>query len=326
MKRFFTIIGSAAILISLPIVAAAYSDITEDHQNYVAITWLSEQQILQGYEDGTFKPEQLVNRAESLKVIFVGRNIEIPEDAQGLNFSDVDNSAWYAPYISIAKELGIVEGNPDGTFAPDRDVIRAEFVKILLLSNEFKKEKWQGMEIFADVPKTEWYSPFMNYAGQSGLITKDSLNKLYPGRALTRGEVAEILYIMAVIRMAQDTQMLITQAEAQMSQIDIYIGKNDPITAKRASELAVDMTQQAYANLPDDLTVVGSAKLARAYDFVVSAFISAIEKDYSSSADWANQAISKADEAIQVDPQTEPTATHIKNRANEILTQLTTTP
>lgn len=322
MKRITNYLVSALIVLVSPTITVAYFDVTEDHQNFIAIQYLSEQNVFQGYADGSYKPNQPVNKVEALKVILKNSEIKISDSVGELGFSDTDQQAWYAPYISVAKEINIVNGNPDGTFTPDRDVIRAEFVKMLLIANEFVKEKWENMQIFEDVPKDEWYAPYMNYSGQSGLIVEDRDNKLYPGQSLTRGEVAEILYIMTVIRNAKETQFLIDQAEAQLGQIDIYINNNDPDAAKRAAELAVDMTQQAYSNLPEDKVVLGAAKLARAYDFVVNAYISAIAQNYTAAADWANQSISKATEAWEVNNDLQESAHHIKDRANEVLRQI----
>lgn len=303
-------------------VLADFSDVPNTNDNYLSVTYLNEQNIVKGYEDGTFKPDQPVNRAEALKIILEGNKIEVPESVEETGFSDVTATEWYARYIEKAKGLGIVSGNPDGTFAPARDVSRAEFLKMLLNTNGFKTEKWEGTQIFADVPQDAWFTPFMNYAGQSGIISKDINGNLNPGEALTRGEVAEILYLLTVILKKNDSQFLISQAEAQMSQIDVYVGASNPNAAKRASELSVDMTQQAYKNMPEDNTVIGAAKLARAYDFVVNAYIDGLQKKYTESKDWADQAIAKATEAWEVDNENQEIAKHIKDRANEIIAQI----
>ena len=93
-------------------------------------------------------------------------------------------------------------------------------------------------------------------------------------------------------------------------------------SAKRASELAVDLTQQAYKNMPENNVVVGAAKLARAYDMLVDSFILGIQKKNVEAADMANQAIAKATEAWNANNATQPIAKHIKDRAREILAQV----
>ncbi len=299
-----------------------FSDVPQTHPNYVAINYLKSQGILGGYPDGTFKPDALVNRAEALKILLIGNKVEIPSAVSQVSFSDYKVADWFAKYVEQAKTLGIVNGNPDGTFAPARNVVRAEFMKMLLILNTFKADKWAGQSIFADVPKDAWFAPYMNYAGQSGLITKDEKNMLYPAKALTRGDVAEIMYLMIVIRSDKNTQFLIDQTEAQMGQIEVYIAAKNVVAAKRASELAVDFSQQAYTNMPTDTVVLSAAKLAKAYDYLMNAFITAVQKDYVNAKNWAEMAIAKATEAWEVNHDIQPIAKHIKDRANEILNQI----
>lgn len=303
--------------------AKTFSDVPISHPNRVAISYLSDQGIINGYDDGTFKPGQLVNRAEALKIILEGVKAEIPATIIATDFSDVAPSDWFAKYVAAGKKLGIISGNPDGTYAPGRSVAKAEFLKILLNAHGFNPTKWQDKKIFNDVAADAWFTPFMNYAGQAGLITPDANNNLEPSKPLTRAEVAEIYYLMTVIKKGGDSQFLLNQAEAEMAQIEIYITAKDPISAKRSAELAVDMTQQAYKNLPDNKVVLGAAKLARAYDFLVNSYILALKKDRTGATDWANQAITKATEAWESNNDLQPICRHIKDRASEVIAQVT---
>jgi len=327
MKRISILISifliSLALAISLNSVAmAAFSDVPQTHTNFVAVTYLNTSGIISGYEDGTFKPDQLINRAEALKIILEGSDTELAETVESSEFSDVDVADWFAKYVMGAKAIGIVGGNPDGTFAPGRNVNRAEFVKMILETNSFKKDKWEGVKMFPDIEEDAWFTAYMNYAGQAGLVEQDSNGNINPGEEIDRGEVAEIMYIMKIILNGANTQFLITQAENQMAQIDIFISENQPLAAKRAAELSVDMTQQAYKNLPEDVVVLGAAKLARAYDFLVNAYIAGIQQEYTEAQDWADKAISKATEAWEVNSDVQALARHIKERANEIVSQI----
>ena len=320
--KFISGLVAAIALLQLTPAFAAFSDVPQAHPNYLAIKYLNDSGVVKGYEDNTFRPAQKVNRAEALKIILLGLGIEVPATASTTSFSDVKTNDWFASYVMKAKELSIVNGNPDGTFAPGRTVSRAEYIKMLLMSNGFKVENWQDKELFNDVKKTDWFAPYMNYAGSAGLITKDDKNNLYPGQELGRGEVAEIFYLLIIIRQGGDTQFLLNQAELQMAQIEAYIAGNQPLLAKRAAELSVDMTQQAMKNMPDNNVVIGAAKLARAYDFLMNAFITGIQKDYVAAKSWAEQAIAKATEAWEANNDIQPIAKHIKDRANEIISQI----
>jgi hypothetical protein len=292
------------------------------HSNYVAIKHLSTTGVIKGYADGTFKPDKIVNRAEALKIILEGAGVSMAEAGTEAPFTDVPADQWFAPYVSQAKKLQIVSGNPDGSFAPSSTVQRAAFLKMLLETNKFKKEKWANQQFYNDIGQNEWYNPYMNYAGKSGLLLADQKNNLYPNTELTRSEVAEIMYLMQVILNGRDTQFLLTQAELQMAQIETYIGgKNIPL-AKRASELAYDLTQQALKNMPDNNIVLGAAKLGKAYQLLVDAFIAGIQKNNAQAKALAEEAKVKATEGWEANNDIQAIAKHIKVRADEILAQL----
>jgi hypothetical protein len=328
MKKFIailiTILSFSQTAFAVAQGTTAFTDLPREHVNYVAINYLATEGIVKGYADGTFKPDNNVNRAEALKIILAGNKIEIPLAVETVSFTDMTVSDWFAPYVETAKLKGIVSGNPDGTFTAGRNVARADYLKMLLSVNGFKTENWTGEQLFTDVASDAWYAPYLNYAGQAGLILPDANNNLFPAKELTRGEVAEIFYLLAVIRNGSDTQFLLNQSEAEMAQVEIFVAANNPVNAKRAAELAVDMTQQAYKNMPDNNIVLGAAKLARAYDYLVNSYINALQKNNQAATDWANQAIAKATEAWEANNDLQALARHVKDRANEILNQLQT--
>jgi len=301
-----------------------FSDVLRTHNNYVAITYLNETGVISGYQDGTFKPDNPINRAEVLKIILKGSGVDSPSDFGEVTFPDFKKEDWFAPFVMKASALGIVKGNDaDGTFAPGRQVNKAEFLKMLLMANNIKTEALQVTEdVSTDVAKDAWFAPYMNYAFQVGIISKNDKGFLEPSKPLTRGEVAEMLYLLLLIKNSKDTQFLLHRAEAELAQIEVYIAANKVINAKHSSELAVDLTQQAYKNMPDNNVVLGAAKLAKAYDWLVDSFILGIQKDYTNAAIKANEAIDKATEAWEVNNATQPIAKHIKDRAREILTQV----
>lgn len=89
--------------------------------------------IVEGYEDGTFRPDAPVNRAEALKILLRATELEPLEEPFGQQeFSDVPEDAWFAPYVQRLVEYAIVEGYEDGTFRPEQHITRAEAAKILL--------------------------------------------------------------------------------------------------------------------------------------------------------------------------------------------------
>lgn len=170
-----------------------FTDVKPSHKLCVAIGFVQEKGIFSGYSDGTFKPQQKINRAELLKVIFTTFQKE-PADSSALTFKDVDNKAWYAPYIAVAKSLGIVAGYPDGTFKPEQTVSKIEAYKILLKAAEVPLKDEIAAPPYSDTPiseSTNWYLPYAFYALEMSLETGENF---YPNKEMTRGQVAELIY------------------------------------------------------------------------------------------------------------------------------------
>ncbi|MBD3360836.1 hypothetical protein GF366_03475 [Candidatus Peregrinibacteria bacterium] len=308
----------------LQVASADFTDVPLDYKYYSAITFLRQNGIINGYPDGTFKPENTINRAEVLKVVLEGSSIESPEDFGLSTFPDVPSNAWFARFVMKGKDLGIVSGNAeDNTFAPTRNVNKAEFIKMLLEANKIKQEALEATSKMApDVPDDAWFAPYVNYAAMVGVISPDENGNLNPGKILTRAEVANMIYLLTLIKGKYNTQLLLDIAEQEMIQIDQFIAANKISEAKTASDLAVDLTWQAYQNNPDDKVVVGAAKLAKAYNWLVESFIFAVQGDNAQAEEWANKAIDKAGEAWEVNNDTQIIARHIKDIARDILAQV----
>lgn len=100
-----------------------------DHWAKENIESMVAKNIINGYEDGTFRPEEKITRAEFVKMIVNALNAELVEYDN--EFSDVKASDWHADYIATANELGLINGYTDGTFRPNATIKRAEMASIL---------------------------------------------------------------------------------------------------------------------------------------------------------------------------------------------------
>lgn len=79
-------------------------------------------------------------------------------------FSDVKNGHWYAEYIQTAFETGIINGKPDGTFAPNDEVSSAEVIKMAVLINYYYNGLGDEKSKFTPSNGEKWYDPYMAYA------------------------------------------------------------------------------------------------------------------------------------------------------------------
>ena len=201
----FTIMPFARAQETAPEETAVYTDIDIGHPEYVAIKYLSEKGIIHGYSDGTFKPNNLINRAEALKIILEGNKLindqYIEENSIGginfadnpLTFTDVYKSTWYYPYIKKAVERGIVNGYPDGTFKPSNTINRAESFKIIMESDGITLPEVTE-DPFADVKKDQWFAKYILEAKIREIIYVTMQNTVNPDREMTRARFAELMY------------------------------------------------------------------------------------------------------------------------------------
>ena len=177
MKKLFI---SLALLTLTAASVAAFSDVYNTPYEE-AIETLKSEGIVQGYADGTFRPEAAINRAEFTKVLIEAR---YPGEAEGSHcFSDV-STQWYAAPICFAEELSIVSGHPDGRFKPGDTINLAEALKIILETYE--------VDVCTDCAGL-WYQPYLEAAEERGLL--DGLTKA-PSHPLTRGEMAQLIYAL----------------------------------------------------------------------------------------------------------------------------------
>ncbi|MBT4936282.1 S-layer homology domain-containing protein, partial [Candidatus Peregrinibacteria bacterium] len=86
--------------------------------------------IVKGYSDGSFKPANVVNRAEALKMILEAAGATEYNGTH--SFTDVAADAWFEKYVALAVTKGIVKGRSSTSFAPGDPVTRAEIAKMVV--------------------------------------------------------------------------------------------------------------------------------------------------------------------------------------------------
>lgn len=135
-----------------------YSDVNKDDWYASAITIMTELNIVKGYEDGSFKPNAPITRAE-----FATMASQFDKLSGGsLNFTDVNTSHWAYPYIASAYNKGWISGYPDGSFRPEKSISREEVVSITnrMLDRkcdlDFVEKNKSILIMFKDNPESSW--------------------------------------------------------------------------------------------------------------------------------------------------------------------------
>lgn len=216
----------------------SFSDVSTDHPYYQAIIYLKDQGIIQGYPDGTFRPDQGINRADFLKMLLMPRVMASGRIAELKNcFPDVQTE-WFAPYVCLAKEEAIINGYADGYFRPNDQLSFAEAAKIVVTS--------QNLEVNNALYNESWFHKYVIALEQKAAIPPSitSFNQ-----RINRGELSEILWRIKTKQTGLLSQTYAGLAGAIFAQENPYL--RTPINlldaeVKKKREAFVAYFQQRY--------------------------------------------------------------------------------
>ena len=149
-----------------------------------------------GYEDGTFRPDNNMSRAEAAaifaRLISEQKGEKISSKS---SFNDVSKNEWYSDYIGYLSKYGIIKGYSDNTFRPDDNVTRAEFVAMTVrfdaLFNEVKKDGYTVK--YTDVATNYWAYSDVAYAKHAGWLNGYADGTFKGDNAITRAEVVTVV-------------------------------------------------------------------------------------------------------------------------------------
>lgn len=185
----------------------SFTDIPRSHPYQSAIAWGKANSILKGYPDGSFGPEKTIARAELLKIIVEAMGVDTASYTDATGFADVDESAWYAPYVRYAKAVGIIQGYEDNTFRPGNSVNAAEAMKMI----------YKTLQVDTDDTGGEWYERFFTHARNRSVLFS---NDVEPGKNITRKDVMWIVWKLRT--MNSDA----TQSSSSAAAVDEQKDKN----------------------------------------------------------------------------------------------------
>lgn len=156
---------------------------TSGHKYEDAILFVQSRGVVEGYADGSYKPDALVNRAEFVKILIEAANVNTALLCRIASFPDVPGDTWYFSYVQAARCASIIGGYPDGTFKPASNVNFAEAAKIV--SNVF------NLPIDESGISSVWWQPFVNALDRVNAVPAP---RPHAEDLLTRGQMAEIIY------------------------------------------------------------------------------------------------------------------------------------
>ena len=169
-----------------------FEDVLEGDWFYEDVTYVWEQGLMQGVSDSQFGPALTANRAMVVTLLYRLDGMEAEYEQS--SFVDVEPGSWYHVPVEWALENGITAGVSETEFAPDRNVIREQFVTFLhryagspeptVIPEELAD--WGEISAYAQLP--------MAWAVETGLLTGYEDGTIRPLRELNRAELAVLMH------------------------------------------------------------------------------------------------------------------------------------
>jgi len=166
-------------------------DISKDMKTYTGIMSLYNQEIINGYENGFFKPYGELSRVELLKVILKKYKIFIEKNLS-VSYSDVSKENWYYDYVATATKRGIIDGYNDNTFRPDSKVSKVEALKMLFQTIDIDTTTDKYIT-FKDVEYDDWFNSYIVYAYDNQLMDFHSMTFGVDNK-ISRQDFCELLF------------------------------------------------------------------------------------------------------------------------------------
>ena len=196
MKKILSLVLSLVIAtaaFSLPVFAADFSDVKADKYYYDSVMQCADKGYVRGYEDGTFRPNGNITRAEF--AVIMNKVLGLQEAANN-TFRDVKAGKWYtAPVLNCVK-AGVISGYGNGYFGINDPVTREQAA--VILAKAFSIEGSTGNTPFSDDANiSPWAKSSVKGMYDAGYIAgmkSDSGARYFAPRTnLTRGQICVLL-------------------------------------------------------------------------------------------------------------------------------------
>jgi hypothetical protein len=173
-----------------------FSDI-ENHWAKDCIVTLGERSLVKGYNDGKFRPESPLTRAEFASLM-VGAFGNSPEVQKAVAFKDVPKNHWAWQFIQTVSKKRFFSGYPDGTFRPEQPILRVDAITVIASALNLptpKSPEATLKDAFDDAAKIPNYAKnVMAAATQRAIVVNyPNVRNLRPNQNASRGEVAALL-------------------------------------------------------------------------------------------------------------------------------------
>ena len=199
-----------ALLFSLGLFAqnafASFDDVPESYPYYEGVSYL---ELIGTVDPGqNFRPDDFVTRAELFKMLFKTLRENADTAPKTLNFDDVPEDAWFAPYARLALFYELTD---EGVFEGQKTLSRGGALGLLMQAYGLGAPivpLTNRTDLFDDVGAKHPLYSLLYQANKLGLITSDLSERYVPFKKITRGELADMIYHLETWKNETDAQKI----------------------------------------------------------------------------------------------------------------------
>lgn len=167
-----------------------FSDIST-HWAKNEITELSAKKIINGFDDGTFRPDFNCTRAEFVTIIVNAFNLT---GGGEILYNDIQTGAWYTSAIAAAAQTGVINGYPDGGFHPEDKITREEAAVVIYRLLNFLGLNTDGNMEFSDSSQiSDFAKEAVGKLGGAGIVSGTDTG-FEPKEYITRAQTVKIIW------------------------------------------------------------------------------------------------------------------------------------
>lgn len=172
---------------------------TRDFTDAANVTWAADAiqtalggNIIEGFEDNTFKPNDTVTRAQFVQLLVRSLGLSSTDKASSLSFQDVKAGTWYYNSVAVAVKAGLIEGLSDSEFAPNATVTREQAATLINRAYTLKTTgTTASFKDSADV--SAWAEKAIANLSAAGVLSGFEDNTVKPAAEVTRAQAVQLL-------------------------------------------------------------------------------------------------------------------------------------
>lgn len=236
-RRFVAVLLSLCLILAfIPVSAMAVEfDDAQGHWAEAAIDRWSDAGVVSGVGNNDFDPEGEMNRAQAASVF--SELIQLTDEADISNFTDIPDNAWYAGHIAKCVDAGIMAGMSDTTMEPETTLSREMFFTMFAQAMGIEREETSDVKFNDSAEASSWAVGYINALANRGFISGMGDGSVEPLSDINRASVMALLNQAIVTYAVEEGAQNVDGTGIVLVLADnVSITADEPITVVVANE------------------------------------------------------------------------------------------